>query len=156
MNEDLYDGGFENFERILTYDIEDGSTEKLVKSLRRLQAHIANIPPSQIRSMWLYDRTDAGPRFSMLYWYIDEDEVDEKFETLKIESNIKDFGELQRLQLKCRTERSDGDLAKLLDIVIKEIEKNKWSTLVELSFSNISGDILNEEVDFRLYFTKAK
>lgn len=147
---------FQEFERIVIYDIKDGSPELLTGSLKRLVNIVAELPPDRdTRAMWLYDKEHSGPRLGMLYWLLWDDERPDpadKLVTRNVSTANKRYGDnLTVITCECITDVPDGSVATLLENAITEVSKLKLKRLDDISFSKVGVDDFMEKIVLKLY-----
>ena len=145
---------FQDFERTIIYDIKDGDNPKLIKSMQRLRAIIESLPERHTIAMWLYDKVEEGPRFGMLYWPLNEDELPDpslRPVTKDVHVTTKQYEDLSVITCSCLTDVPDGDIVRLLSRATEEIKKLHAKKLEDVSFSKVGFDDLFEKAILKIY-----
>jgi hypothetical protein len=135
---------FQDFERVVIYDVKDGKPELLVSSMKELLSIVSELPADRdTRAMWLYDKDKTGPRLGMLYWVLWDDEKPDpgsKLVTRNISTASERYSGLTVITCTCVTDVADGSIGVLLENALKEVQKLKIQKLEDISFSKIGVD----------------
>jgi hypothetical protein len=156
---DNYNGKFEDFERVLIFDIDQTSRTKLIDSLERLGQLLATLPLHDTRAMWLNTRSHLGPRLNYMYWMPQSAEIEDaknEQETLDVSVSLVQEGNLYIVEGKCVTDRLDGNIDQLFELVLGQIKEMKLRMIEDVSFSeSISLEYqFMSDVLFRVYARK--
>jgi hypothetical protein len=152
---DYENTAFQDFERIMIYDIEDGTAEKLVSSMRRLTEIVTSLPKDRdTRAIWLYDKDERGPRLGMLYWVLWKDEIPNsasKQVTKDVGVTSRQYDDLIVITCSCVTDVPDGAIDTLLSKALGEIRKLGAKKLSDISYSKVGTDDFMEEAILKVY-----
>jgi len=152
-----YEGPLADDTKVLIADIPHGDNRQLVEELEELRQRLDLLPPYDLQAIFLNDITEASTRWNFMYWELGVGEEEEHKHIpvpKQVEVHKGNGASHDLLILKSQTNRTDGNMSKLLSVAIKHVEALGSRRVVSVTFSNLPGSDLLEDVYLALLLQK--